>query len=319
MRFIKMTKRAQLFGAVSALVAFSLIGTAYAALQGNEKSTSGQVLIGADNDEPSDPTIQPIPTPPGADQSLKKSDQLVGGLGPDTIVGRLGSDVITAGRGNDVIVGGTEGGQPAPPLPNSDIAYGNAGSDAFIWAPGDGSEAFIGGEAAKVKNKKKGKKGKKASTSAKGKKGKKGKKKVRKPAPELDTLVIGNLVLTADSSNPQLFSTPFGQLPRVFASDRGVPTPLGGTPPRNPNLTGLCEIVPAPAGLGYQHLVRFFGAPGNLAVTIRVKGVEQVICPTAGSDAATLTSLGRDGAGPVTTTTTDFRAPAGSQLSAFVF
>ena len=319
MRFIGVSKRARLFGAVSALVAFGLIGTAYAALQGDENARGGQVLIGADNDEPGDPTIQPIPTPPGADQSLKKSDQLVGGLGPDTIVGRLGSDVITAGAGDDVIVGGTEGGQPQPPLPNSDIAYGNAGSDAFIWAPGDGSDAFIGGEAAKVKNKKKVKKGKKGATRAKTKKGKKGKKKVRKPAPELDTLVIGNLVLTADSSNPQLFGTSFGQLPRVFASDRGVPTPLGGTPPRNPNLTGLCEIVPAPAGLGYQHLVRFFGAPGNLLVTIRVKGVEQVICPTAGSDAATLTSLGRDGAGPVTTTTTDFAASPGSKLSAFVF
>jgi hypothetical protein len=322
MRFIRMTKRAQLFGVVSVLVAFGLMGTAYAALQGDENARGGQVLIGADNDEPSDPTIQPIPTPPGADQSLKKADALVGGLGPDTIVGRLGSDVITAGAGNDVLVGGTEGGQPAPPLPNGDIAYGNAGSDAFIWAPGDGPDAFIGGEAAKVKKAKKGKKGKaisrtkKAAASAKGKKGK---KKVRKPAPDVDTLVIGNLVLTADSSNPQLFSTPFGQLPRVFASDRGVPTPLGGTPPRNPNLTGSCEIVPAPAGLGFQHLVRFFGAPGNLAATMRVKGVEQVICPTAGSDAATLTSLGRDGAGPVTTTTTDFRAPAGSQLSAFVF
>jgi hypothetical protein len=316
MRFTTMTKPARLFGVVAALVALGLIGTAYGALQGNEKSRAGQVLIGADNDEPSDPTIQPIPTPPGADQSLKKSDQLVGGLGPDTIVGRLGSDVITAGPGDDVLVGGTEGGQPAPPLPNSDIAYGGTGSDAFIWAPGDGSEAFIGGEAAKVK-KKKVKKGKKAATRAKAK-GKK-RKKVKKPAPELDTLVIGNLVLTADSSNPQLFGTRFGQLPRVFASDRGVPTPLGGTPPRNPNLTGSCEIVPAPAGLGYQHLVRFFGAPGNLAVTIRVKGVEQVICPTAGSDAATLTSLGRDGNGPVTTTTTDFRAPAGSKLAAFVF
>jgi hypothetical protein len=318
MRLIKMTKRAQLFGAISALVVFGLIGTAYAALQGDERSRAGQVLIGADNDEPSDPTIQPIPTPPGPDQSLKKSDQIVGGLGPDTIIGRLGSDVVTAGAGNDVIVGGTEGGQPAPALPNSDIVYGNAGSDAFIWAPGDGSDAFIGGEAAKAK-KKKVKKGKKAAASAKAKKGKKGKKKRKKPAPELDTLVVGNLVLTADSSIPQLFSTSFGQLPRVFASDRGVPTPLGGTPPRNPNLTGLCEIVPAPAGLGYQHLVRFFGTPGNLAVTIRVKGVEQVICPTAGSDAATLTSLGRDGAGPVSTTTTDFRAPSGSQLSAFVF
>ena len=315
MRSIKIN-RVRLFGAVSALVAFGLIGTAYAALQGNENAIGGQVLVGADNDDPSDPTIQPIPTPPGPDQSLKKSDQLVGGRGPDTIVGRLGSDVITAGAGDDVIVGGTEGGQPAPPLPNSDIAYGNAGSDAFIWAPGDGSDAFIGGEAAKVK---KVKKGKKAATSAKAKKGKKGKKKAKKAAPQIDTLVIGNLVLTADSSNPQLFGSSFGQLPHVFASDRGVPTPLGGTPPRNPNLTGLCEIVPAPAGLGFQHLVRFFGAPGNLAVTIRVKGVEQVICPTAGSDAATLTSLGRNGAGPVTTTTTDFTAPPGSKLSAFVF
>jgi Ca2+-binding RTX toxin-like protein len=322
MRFIKMTKRAQLFGAVSALVAFSLIGTAYAALQGDENARGGQVLIGADNDEPSDPTIQPIPTPPGADQSLKKSDQLVGGLGPDTIVGRLGSDVITAGAGNDVLVGGTEGGQPAPALPNGDIAYGNAGSDAFIWAPGDGPDAFIGGEAAKVKKKaKKGKKGKAISKTKKAMKGKKGKKgkKIKRPAPDVDTLVVGNLVLTADSSNPQLFSTSFGQLPRVFASDRGVPTPLGGTPPRNPNLTGSCEIVPAPAGLGHQFLVRFFGSPGNLAATMRVKGVEQVICPTAGSDAATLTSLGRDGAGPVTTTTTDFTASPGSQLSAFVF
>ena len=318
MRSIKIN-RVRLFGAVSALVAFGLIGTAYAALQGNENAIGGQVLVGADNDDPSDPTIQPIPTPPGPDQSLKKSDQLVGGRGPDTIVGRLGSDVITAGAGDDVIVGGTEGGQPAPPLPNSDIAYGNAGSDAFIWAPGDGSDAFIGGEAAKVKKVKKNKKAATSAKAKKGKKGKKGKKKAKKAAPQVDTLVIGNLVLTADSSNPQLFGSSFGQLPHVFASDRGVPTPLGGTPPRNPNLTGLCEIVPAPAGLGFQHLVRFFGAPGNLAATIRVKGVEQVICPTAGSDAATLTSLGRDGAGPVTTTTTDFTAPPGSKLSAFVF
>jgi hypothetical protein len=318
MRFISQIKRVPLFGAVSLLVAFALIGTAYAALQGNEKLKRGQVLIGADNDEPSNGTIQPIPTPPGPDQSLKKSDQLVGGRGPDTIVGRLGSDVITAGAGDDVIVGGTEGGQPAPPLPNSDIAYGNSGSDAFVWAPGDGSDAFIGGAPAKGQGSKKGKKASRATASGKGKKslrkGNRGKQR-----PEIDTLVIGNLVLTSDSSNPQLFDSKFGQLPHVFASDRGVPTPLGGTPPRNPNLTGSCEIVPAPAGLGYQFLVRFFATPGNLAVTIRTKGVEQVICPTAGSDAATLTSLGRRGSGPVSTKTTDFTAPRGSKLSAFVF
>jgi hypothetical protein len=308
MRLTSFTKPARLFGLLSILVAFGVAGTAFAALQGNEHSKRGQVLIGADNDNSSDPTIQPIATPPGADQSLKKSDQLLGGAGPDMIVGRLGSDAISAGGGDDVIIGGTEGGQPAPALPDSDIAYGNTGSDTFVWAPGDGSDAFIGGDAAKIKQ------GDKAKASAKGKG-----KKVKKPAPEIDTLVIGNLALSADSSAPALFpNRKFGSLPRVFASDRGVPTPLGGTPPRNPNLTGECQILPAPAGLGYQDLVRFFAAPGNLAVTIRVKGVEQVICPTAGSDAATLTSLGRDGAGPVRTVTTDFKAPKGSKLSAFV-
>ncbi len=152
------------------------------------------------------------------------------------------------------------------------------------------------------------------------KKGAKGKKvkKLKKPAPEVDTLVIGNLVLTADSSSPQLFDTKFGQLPKVFASDRGVPTPLGGTPPRNPNLTGLCEIVAAPAGLGFEFLVRFFGAPGNQLVTIRTKGVEQVICPTNGTDGATLTTLGKTGSGPVVTQSVDFTAPKGSKLAAFV-
>jgi hypothetical protein len=308
MRLTRLTKSARLFGLFSILVAFALAGTAYAALQGNEHSKRGQVLIGADNDNTSDPTIQPIATPPGANQSLNKSDQLLGGAGPDMIIGRLGSDAIASGAGDDVIIGGTEGGQPAPALPNSDIAYGGTGSDTFVWAPGDGSDAFVGGDAAKVK------KGKKAKASAKGT------KKAKKPAPEIDTLVLGNLVLSADSSTPGLFpNRKFGSLPRVFASDRGVPTPLGGTPPRNPNLTGECQILPAPAGLGYQDLVRFFAAPGNLAVTIRVKGVEQVICPTAGSDAATLTSLGRDGAGPVRTVTTDFKALKGSKLSAFVF
>ncbi len=143
-------------------------------------------------------------------------------------------------------------------------------------------------------------------------------KKLKKPAPEVDTLVIGNLVLTADSSSPQLFDTKFGQLPKVFSSDRGVPTPLGGTPPRNPNLTGLCEIVAAPPGLGFNYLVRFFGAPGNLLVTIRTKGVEQVICPTSGNDAATLTTLGKTGSGPVVTQSVDFTAPKGSKLAAFV-
>ena len=107
--------------------------------------------------------------------------------------------MLLANAGDDVMVGGTEGGQPALPpgqLPdNNDIAYGGVGSDSFIWAPGDGSDAFIGGDPAKAKKKAKGK-----TTAAKGK----GKKKAK---PEVDTLVIGNLVLTSDLTLPQLFNT----------------------------------------------------------------------------------------------------------------
>jgi hypothetical protein len=250
-----------------------------------------------------------------ANQSLRKSDQISGGKASDTIIGRLGSDVLLANAGDDVMVGGTEGGQPALPpgqLPdNNDIAYGGVGSDSFIWAPGDGSDAFIGGNPAKVKKKVKGK------TSAP-----KGKGKNAKPVPELDTLVVGNLVLSSDLTLPQLFNTKFGQLPLVFASDRGVPTPLGGTPPRNPNLTGNCQILAAPAGLGYDFLVRFFGntpqSPATQAVTIRIKGIEQVICPTEGTDGATLTTLGKSGTGPVQTKSTNFTPQKGSQLAAFV-
>ncbi len=312
MGFSKRTRRGTALAAIAALAAVGLVGTAVAALQGNENAKKPKVLIGADNDDTSNTTIQP----PGvtANQSLRKSDQIFGGKASDTIIGRLGSDVLLANAGDDVMVGGTEGGQPALPpgqLPdNNDIAYGGVGSDSFIWAPGDGSDAFIGGNPAKVKKKVKGK------TSAP-----KGKKKA-KPVPEVDTLVVGNLVLTADLTLPQLFNTKFGQLPRVFASDRGVPTPLGGTPPRNPNLTGNCQILAAPAGLGYDFLVRFFGntpqSPATQAVTIRIKGVEQVICPTEGTDGATLTTLGKSGTGPLQTKSTNFTPQKGSQLAAFV-
>lgn len=311
MGFSKRTRRVTALAAVAALTAVGLVGTAVAALQGNENAKKPKVLIGADNDDTSNTTIQP----PGvtANQSLRKSDQIFGGKASDTIIGRLGSDVLLANAGDDVMVGGTEGGQPALPpgqLPdNNDIAYGGLGSDSFIWAPGDGSDAFIGGNPAKVK-KVKGK----ASAP-------KGKKKA-KPRPEVDTLVVGNLVLSSDLTLPQLFNTKFGRLPRVFASDRGVPTPLGGTPPRNPNLTGNCQILAAPAGLGYDFLVRFFGntpqSPATQAVTIRIKGVEQVICPTEGTDGATLTTLGKRGTGPLQTKTTNFTPQKGSQLAAFV-
>jgi RTX calcium-binding nonapeptide repeat (4 copies) len=313
MRSIKRSGRAPLLFTATALLVVGLIGTAGAALLGSEKAKRPQVLIGADNDTNADPTIQ---NGAAADQSLTAGDQLDGGLASDTLIGRLGPDVFRAGAGDDVIVGGTEGGGN-PAFPNKDIAYGAQGSDTFIWAPGDGSDAFIGGDPAKVKPVKKTKV--KASATPKGKK----KKKKVKVQPEVDSLVVGNLVLTGDLSTPQLFRTRFGQLPLVFSSDIGVPTPLGGPAPgRNPNLTGSCQILSAPPGLGYDYLVRFFGntpqSSATQAVTIRVRGVEQVICPTEGASTATQTALGPRGTGPVQVKTTAFTAPKGSQLAAFV-
>ena len=74
-----------------------LVGTAIAALQGNENAQEAARSSSAqDNDNVGNGTIQPIPSPPGPDQSLNKSDLIDGGLGPDTLIGRLGTDVFRA-------------------------------------------------------------------------------------------------------------------------------------------------------------------------------------------------------------------------------
>jgi hypothetical protein len=97
-----------------------------------------QVLIGTDEDNVTNPASQP----PGvlANQSLNNTDVLEGGKGNDIIIGLLGSDVMLGNDGKDILVGG-----PDPGAPNSDIMFGGAGADVNLWAPGDGSEAFIGG------------------------------------------------------------------------------------------------------------------------------------------------------------------------------
>lgn len=104
-----------------------------------EDSAGSQVLIGKDDDNTSNPTIQPGGV--AANQSLNNTDILVGGSGNDVLIGLLGSDVLVGGPGNDILIGGTEQGA----TPNSDIIWGGEGNDINIWAPGDGSDAFLGG------------------------------------------------------------------------------------------------------------------------------------------------------------------------------
>lgn len=98
-----------------------------------------QVLIGQDDDNINNATIQPFGV--AVNQSLNNTDILEGGAGNDVLIGLLGNDMLVGGPGNDILIGGTEQGV----TPNSDIILGGPGDDINIWAPGDGSDAFIGG------------------------------------------------------------------------------------------------------------------------------------------------------------------------------
>ena len=277
-------------------------------------ATGRLVLLGPDGDSTADPAIQPPPDPGVVvgDQSLRRGDQLVGGSNDDVLVGRLGPDLLIGNDGDDVLIGGLERGSDAGAFPNFDVAFGGQGDDVFIWAPGDGSDAFDGGEPPRFTTK--------TVTRVVRRNGRNARVtrtvRVRSPADD-DVLVIGTAaILAADKSQPELFPSRFGRLPKVDVSGRA---PVGATPPEGV-IKGFCQVVPAPAGLGYQFLVRFSGRAFRvLQVTMRVRGVERVLCRTDGAaDAITETRLGPKGAGPVSSTSADFRPAPGNALATIV-
>jgi len=138
--------RTALVALAAGLLAADLGGLTLSAWAANQEAgPKAEVLIGRDDDNVSNPDIQPltVPSPPGANQSLNNADILRGGKGNDILIGLLGSDVLDGGQGDDILIGGPEGGGGA--FPNSDIQFGGPGRDIAIWAPGDGSDAFIGG------------------------------------------------------------------------------------------------------------------------------------------------------------------------------
>jgi hypothetical protein len=278
-------------------------------------ATGRLVLLGPDADSTADPVIQPPDAGVGVgDQSLRKGDQIFGGGNADVLVGRLGPDVLVGNDGDDVIVGGLERGSDAGAFPNFDVAFGGLGDDVFIWAPGDGSDAFDGGEPPRFTTE--------TVTRIERRNGKRVRvtrtRKVRSPADD-DILIIGTAsVLAGDNSQPELTPTSFGRLPKVDVSGRNPALTVGTAAPQGV-IKGFCQVVPAPPGLGYKFLVRFFGrATRTLQVTIRVKGVERVLCRTDGADAITETRLGPKGAGPAAVGSADFRPPAGSKLAQLV-
>jgi len=128
------------------LVAFVgvMLGPAYptqAALMDDGKGP--QLLIGRDDDRQDNAAIQAGAV---ANQSLNRTDVIVGGAGNDVMFGLNGNDVMDGGPGRDIILGGPDGGAAPGGPPNSDIMFGGPGNDVNLWAPGDGSEAFIGGQ-----------------------------------------------------------------------------------------------------------------------------------------------------------------------------
>lgn len=193
------------------------------------------ILFGRDDDNLNNPRIQPAGTT--ANQSLNNTDVLVGRSGNDVIVGLLGSDVISAGLGNDILIGGPEQGT----TPNSDIIFGDEGDDINIWAPGDGSDLFVGGIGR-------------------------------------DALVFGVIDKNANNIPISRGSAPgFAHIPSVNVTGQG----------------GFCTIEGAgDPSLGYDFLVRFFvRASGALAVTVRVREVEQLFCTSQAGGQITYADL----------------------------
>src|SRR5215207_6355811 len=114
---------AALAAAVASILLAAIIGApdqSEAALV--ERGDGAQVVIGTDDD------------------NLNNADVLSSGSGNDVLIGLLGSDVMQGGKDRDILVGGTEQFSQ----PNSHIMFGGTENDTNVWAPGDGSDAFLG-------------------------------------------------------------------------------------------------------------------------------------------------------------------------------
>jgi len=213
-------RRAAAVAALSATAVTGLATGAYATIAPG--SPFNDVTFGADNDNATNTFVQP----PGvaAKQHMDNTDVVFGRDGNDLLVGNLGGDTLVGGRGHDILAGGPEAFQ----APNSDVILGDEGNDVNIWAPGDGSDAYVGDVG-------------------------------------FDDMVLAPFVKNAN-----------GTLKREIKLGRQVlRVDISG----KPQFSCRIDRVPANQNLGAQHLVRFF-AGGNLAVTIRLKDVERVLCPS---------------------------------------
>lgn len=111
------------------------------------------VQIGNDKNSKTNPLLSLNPGGPGgsSNQSLRAGDILIGDDQDDLLIGGLGVDILLGGSGDDILIGGTEDFNSSVDgdetgSDNRDKAFGQGGNDVFIWAPGDGSDFFDGGD-----------------------------------------------------------------------------------------------------------------------------------------------------------------------------
>src|SRR5262245_57178886 len=164
------------------------------------------------------------------------------------------TDVLTGGQGNDVLFG----------LNGSDVIDGGQGRDIILDGPDAGpapggppnSDIMFGGQGDDVNLWAPGD-GSEAFFGG----------------PGLDALIFGATDL---ETNPVTGA----RLPKLL---HGVPGFPQGIPTANVSgLPNVCTVEASPSP-GYDYLVRFRGAAGNIIVTVRVQDVEQVFCSQNGS------------------------------------
>ena len=230
------------------------------------------VLESTDLNSKTSPRLSLNPGGPGGspNQSLRGGDVITSEPETDSVlIGGLGVDVLVGNSGKDIMIGGTEdfnsnvdGDNKG--ADNRDRAFGHQGDDVFIWAPGDGSDFFDGGDG-------------------------------------VDVLILGVLGEQADSDgttedapffNVNLPDNPGSQdFDGIFLDDTNKPIVSVST---SPGFCSLLESADNPhefALLNIDHIVRFsiakianaFDAQersddDGLRVAVSIKNVEYLVC-----------------------------------------
>ena len=122
------------------VLAVALLATSAAtALAAVEPGTPDRdVHVGADDDNASNPFIQPPGI--GRPQHMDDTDLLFGRGNADLLVGGKGSDTLLGGPGPDILVGGPDRGGDR----RDDVLVGDDGDDIAVWSPGDGNDIVDG-------------------------------------------------------------------------------------------------------------------------------------------------------------------------------